>query len=123
MLIGQKMNGSALFVVQLAGIAETVTFNEGLFTVKPHTNITAIANTDLIIVPSLNHNYELALQGNELLVKWLEKQYKNGAAIASICTGAFLLAASGLLDGKNLFDTLVGKRKFQEQVPESQPSD
>jgi transcriptional regulator GlxA family with amidase domain len=90
----------ALFVVQLAGVTEKVDFNEGLFTVKPHLNIAAIAKTDLIIIPSLNHNYELALKENQLLIDWLEKQYKNGAEIASICTGAFMLACSGLLDGK-----------------------
>jgi transcriptional regulator GlxA family with amidase domain len=89
-----------LFTIQLAGISENVDFNEGLFTVKPHLNIAAINQSDLIIVPSLNHNFELALKGNELLIDWLAKQYKNGAEVASICTGTFMLAASGLLDGK-----------------------
>src|SRR5665213_2346618 len=89
-----------IFTIQLAGISGEVEFNEGLFTVKPHTTISAIAKTDLIIIPSLNHNYNLALKGNDLLVAWLVNQYKNGAEIATICTGAFMLAASGLLDGK-----------------------
>ncbi len=89
-----------LFAIQLAGISENVAFNAGLFTVKPHINISAIATTDLIIIPSLNHNYELALKGNEALIDWVNKQYKNGAEVASICTGTFMLAASGMLDGK-----------------------
>ncbi|WPO77866.1 GlxA family transcriptional regulator [Flavobacterium sp. KACC 22761] len=97
-----KTNGKKeLFKIQLAGLSEKVEFNGGLFTVTPHTHISAVAKTDLIIIPSLNHNYDLALQHNELLVKWLEKQYHNGAEIATICTGAFMLAASGLLDGKS----------------------
>ena len=97
-----KENGrKALFNIQLAGITDKVEFNGGLFTVKPHTNISAIAKTDLIIIPSLNHNYEMALKGNEPLIDWLGKQqYKNGAEIATICTGTFMLAASGLLDGR-----------------------
>lgn len=90
-----------LFTIRLAGISETVDFNDGLFTVRPHTTITAITKTDLIIIPSLNHNYELALDGNELVLNWLQKQYKNGAEIATVCTGAFLLAAAGLLEGKS----------------------
>jgi transcriptional regulator GlxA family with amidase domain len=89
-----------LFAIQLAGISEKVEFNAGLFTVRPHTNISAITKTDLIIIPSLNHNYEIALKGNELLIDWVNQQYKNGAEIASICTGTFMLASSGLLDGK-----------------------
>jgi transcriptional regulator GlxA family with amidase domain len=49
----------------------------------------------------LNHNYVKALKANKLLVDWIAEQYRNGAEIASICTGAYLLAATGLLDGKN----------------------
>lgn len=89
-----------LFTIQLVGIADKVDFNAGLFSVTPHTNISAIAKTDLIIIPSLNHNYELALKGNKLLIDWVSEQYKNGAEVASICTGTYMLAASGLLDGK-----------------------
>ncbi len=90
-----------LFNIRLAGISDTVAFSQGLFTVRPNVNITAVEKADLIILPSVNHNYNLALKGNEILLPWLEKQYRNGAAIASICTGAFLLAATGLLDGKS----------------------
>jgi transcriptional regulator GlxA family with amidase domain len=49
----------------------------------------------------LNHNYYKSVKGNKVLVDWIEKQYRAGAEIATICTGAFLLAASGLLDGKS----------------------
>lgn len=89
-----------LFKIQLAGLSKEVEFYEGLFTVHPHTHISAIAKTNLIIIPSLNHNYQKAVKANQLLIEWVEKQYKNGAEIASICTGAFMLASSGLLDGK-----------------------
>jgi transcriptional regulator GlxA family with amidase domain len=90
-----------LFTIRLAGVSRKVEYNEGLFTVKPNTNIAAIAKTDLIIIPSLNHNYQKSVKGNKHLIEWIASQYKNGAEVASICTGAFLLAASGLLDGKS----------------------
>jgi len=89
-----------LFRIELAGISKKVDFYDGLFTVKPHTNIAAIAKTNLIIIPSLNHNYQQAVKKNKPLIHWIEKQYKNGAEVASICTGAFMLASSGLLDGR-----------------------
>jgi transcriptional regulator GlxA family with amidase domain len=89
-----------LFKIELAGISKKVDFYGGLFTVKPHTNISAISKTNLIIIPSLNHNYVKAVKGNKPLIDWVEKQYKNGAEVASICTGAFILASSGLIDGK-----------------------
>jgi len=107
-----------LFTIQLAGISKEVNFYEGLFTVKPHTNISAIKKTDLIIIPSLNHNYEKALKGNKALVDWIAKQYKNGAAVASICTGAFLLASSGLLNGKTCSTHWAVAENFRRMFPE-----
>lgn len=106
-----------LFKIQLAGVSEAVEFYNGLFTVKPHTNILSITKTNLIIIPSLNHNYTNAVKGNELLINWIEKQYKDGAEIASICTGAFLLAASGLLDGKNCSTHWAAADNFRSMFP------
>jgi len=97
----QEKGKRELFKIELAGLSKEVQFYDGLFTVKPHTNISAIAKTNLIIIPSLNHNYNKAVKENKLMVDWIEKQYKQGAEVASICTGAFLLASSGLLDGKS----------------------
>ncbi|MDJ1468869.1 helix-turn-helix domain-containing protein [Cytophagaceae bacterium DM2B3-1] len=97
----QETGRQALFTIELAGISKEIEYYDGLFAVRPHIHIASIDKTNLIIIPSLNHNYQLAVAGNELLIEWMEKQYKNGAAIASICTGAFLLASSGLLDGKS----------------------
>jgi transcriptional regulator GlxA family with amidase domain len=96
-----KANGKKeLFKIELAGLSKKVDFFHGLFSVKPHTTIAAIPKTNLIIIPSLNHNYQKAIQGNQPLIDWIEKQHKSGAEVASICTGAFLLASSGLLNGK-----------------------
>ncbi len=89
-----------LFKIELAGISKKVDLYEGLFSVKPHTLISAIRKTDLIIIPSLNHNYHKAVKGNQQMIHWIERQYNQGAEVASICTGAFLLASSGLLDGR-----------------------
>jgi len=89
-----------LFKIELAGISKKVELYEGLFSVKPHTQISGIKKADLIIIPSLNHNYQKAVKGNQVMIQWIQRQYMQGAEVASICTGAFLLASSGLLDGK-----------------------
>lgn len=90
-----------MFNIRLAGTEDCVEFNGGLFSVKPQVHINEIKRADLIIIPSLNHNYRHAINGNDELIEWLQEHYKTGAAIASICTGAFLLAASGMLEGKS----------------------
>ena len=106
-----------LFKIELAGISKKVEFYDGLFTVKPHTHISAITKTNLIIIPSLNHNYQKAVKGNKLLIDWIEQQYKHGAEIASICTGAFLLASSGLLDGKSCSTHWAAADNFRTMFP------
>ncbi len=111
-------SGSELFTIQLAGISKEVAFYEGLFTVRPHTHISSISKTNLIIIPSLNHNYEKAVEGNKPLIDWVTRQYKNGAEVASVCTGAFMLASSGLLDGKTCSTHWAVADNFRAMFPE-----
>ena len=106
-----------LFKIELAGVSKKVEFYGGLFTVQPHTHISAIGKTNLIIIPSLNHNYQKAVKGNQLLIDWIGKQYKDGAEIASICTGAFILAAAGLLDGKTCSTHWAVAAAFRAMFP------
>lgn len=106
-----------LFKIQLAGVSKKVNFHDGLFTVKPHVNIATINKTDLIVIPSLNHNYHEAVKGNKLLIGWIENQYKAGAEVASICTGAFLLASTGLLDGKSCSTHWAAADNFRTMFP------
>jgi transcriptional regulator GlxA family with amidase domain len=106
------------FSIQLAGISKKVEFYRGLFTVKPHTHISAIAKTNLIILPSLNHQYKTAVKDNQQLIDWVEKQYKRGAEVASVCTGAFMLASSGLLNGKSCSTHWSAADDFRALFPE-----
>jgi transcriptional regulator GlxA family with amidase domain len=114
----KKTGRKELFKIELAGISKKVDFYDGLFSVQPHTYISAIKKTNLIIIPSLNHNYQGAVKPNQPLVDWIEKQYRNGAEVASVCTGAFLLAASGLLDGKTCSTHWAAADNFRASFPE-----
>lgn len=113
----RETNRKELFTIQLAGISKEVGFYDGLFTVKPHTHISSITKTNLIIIPSLNHNYQKAVKGNQLLIDWIEQQYNQGAEIASICTDAFMLASSSLLDGKSCSTHWAAADNFRTMFP------
>lgn len=106
-----------LFKIEVAGTSKNVEYYDGLFTVTPHTHISSIKKTNLIIIPSLNHNYQQAVKENQLLIDWIEKQYKQGAEVASICTGAFLLAASGLLNERTCSTNWAVADKFRNMFP------
>ena len=113
----QETGHEALFKIELAGISDEVSYYDGLFSVKPHRHISAISHTNLVIIPSLNHNYEKAIEGNQVLTNWIARQYQQGAEIASMCTGAFLLAATGLLDGKSCSTHWVVADNFRNRFP------
>ncbi len=107
-----------LFKIELAGLSKKVDYYDGLFSVRPHTHVSAIRKTNLIIIPSLNHNYQLAVKENQLLIDWIANQYKHGAEVASICTGTFLLAASGLLNQRTCSTNWAVADKFRVMFPE-----
>ena len=106
-----------LFKIELAGVTEKVDFANGLLTVKPQANISSITSTNLIIIPSLVHDYQSAMKGNKLLIEWIKQQYKEGAEIASMCTGTFMLASAGLLDGKNCSTHWCATDNFRTMFP------
>jgi transcriptional regulator GlxA family with amidase domain len=96
----QRMGNKPLIEVRLAGFVTELKLDVGFFSIHPE-DIKAINKTDLIIIPSLSHEYDRMLKENKELIQWIKEQYLAGAEVASICTGAFLLAATGLLEGKN----------------------
>jgi transcriptional regulator GlxA family with amidase domain len=107
-----------VFKIELAGTSKKVNFHDGLFSVQPHIHISDIRKTDLIIIPSLNHHFETSVKQNQHMVDWIERQYKKGAEVASICTGAFLLASSGLLNGKSCSTHWSAADHLSAQFPE-----
>lgn len=67
--------------------------------IQPHSSIADVDQTDLIVIASATY-IEQILEKNPELVPWIRHHYEQGAHVASICTGVFLLAETGLLDGK-----------------------
>ncbi|MEO6668977.1 MAG: helix-turn-helix domain-containing protein [Ferruginibacter sp.] len=113
----RKLNGKKeLFHVELAGISKKTEVYDGLLTVRPHTTISAIDKSNLIIIPSLVQNPK-AVKENLLLVDWIKEQYKAGAEVASMCSGAFILASTGLLDGKKCSTHWIHANAFRSQFP------
>jgi transcriptional regulator GlxA family with amidase domain len=48
---------------------------------------------------------------------WIEQQYKQGAEVASLCSGAFMLASSGVLDGKSCSTHWAFANTFRNMFP------
>ncbi|MGJ1509433.1 GlxA family transcriptional regulator [Sphingobacterium siyangense] len=96
-----QLNREPIFNIELAGVSRQSNFVNGLLTVMTKKDIATIQKTDLIIVPAVISNFSAIEDGNNMLSEWILDHYTKGANVASMCTGAYLLASTGLLDNKN----------------------
>jgi transcriptional regulator GlxA family with amidase domain len=89
------------FDVQIIGEQNEVAIERGLVTLKPDATVAdKNIKTDLIIIPSLRGDLPSANHPNRFFVDWIIKKYRQNCEIASLCTGAFMLAFTGLLKNK-----------------------
>ncbi|HEY0653706.1 MAG TPA: helix-turn-helix domain-containing protein [Chryseosolibacter sp.] len=95
----QRAGNKSKMEVTIASFEKELTLDAGFFSVKPK-DIKKIQKCDLIIVPSLGHDYDNIVRDNTQLINWIQSQHKKGSEVASICTGAFIVASTGLLDGR-----------------------
>ena len=106
-----------LFDVQLVGLKKEVKLNDGLFSVHTSQLLKDVKETDLVIIPALFGDMKNAIAKNQKLLPWIYDQYNKGAEVASLCVGAFLLASTGLLNGKKCSTHWGFQNEFREMFP------
>ena len=107
-----------LFKVQLVGLSKETLVSGGLFTVHADHVVSEIKKTDLIIIPAIDGDMNIALEKNKDFIPWMIKQYKSGAEVASLCLGAFLLAATGLVNGRKCATHWMAANAFRKLFPD-----
>lgn len=113
------MKGRApLFHVQLVGLTADAQLYDRLFSVRPDVPIDKVRRTDLIIVPAVNGDTTKVIEANKGFLPWIVRQYKGGAEVASLCVGAFLLAATGLLKGRQCATHWLSAGDFRARFPD-----
>ena len=114
-----KMRGMPpLFKVQLVGLDKETTVAGGLYTVNADVLLKDIKKTNLIVIPAIDGEPKNAIEENSAFIPWITKQYKDGAEVASLCLGAFLLASTGLLNGKKCATHWGAANEFRKMFPE-----
>ncbi len=113
-----RMGKLPLFSIQLVGLNKETRIKKGMFRIYPDALIADIVQTDIIIIPAIQGDIQQALTANQELIPWLIKQYKGGAAIASLCLGSFLLASTGLLKGKKCTTHWSAATNFRNMFPD-----
>ena len=106
-----------LFHVQLVGLTPEVRVTEGIFSVRVDAVLATAKRPDLIIIPAISGDLQQALRLNAAFLPWIVEYYNAGAEVASLCLGAFLLAESGLLNGKTCSTHWLFANEFRSRYP------
>ncbi len=90
---------------------------DGPIHTKPMAAIHDIRSTDLIYIPTTGLSLDDVVERNASVVPWLKRWHKRGTAIASVCSGVGLVAATGMLDGKRATTHWALAQRFREKYP------
>jgi transcriptional regulator GlxA family with amidase domain len=114
----EKAGKPPIFNIKLVGLSKAVKLHNSSFTVHSDLILDEVEKTDLIFIPAFVGDMEKALKANEDFIPWIIEQRENGAEIASLCVGAFLLAKTGLLDGKKCSTHWRAADEFRKMFPD-----
>jgi len=107
-----------LFKVQLVGAQRAIPVQDGVYTITTDRLLEESGPADLVIVPPLFGDMATSLALNRAALPWIRQQVDQGAEVASLCVGAFLLASTGLLDGKKCSTHWAFYKEFREMFPQ-----
>lgn len=114
----ESLGREPLFNIQLVGITQESSLRNGLFTISPDVLIKDVKKTDLIIIPAIQEPPLTGVELNKEFAPWVVDQYKGGAEVATYCVGAFFLAATGLLKGKQCATHWKMVNDFRQMFPD-----
>lgn len=109
--------GQPLFDVNFVGASKDVKLADSAFTVHVHKQLDEVEKTDLILIPAISGDLATAISANKKLFPWIVEKYRQGTEVASLCLGAFLLASTGLLDGKKCSTHWGFTNEFKSMFP------
>lgn len=106
-----------VFDVEYVGLTEYVSASGGEYMVRTNRLLKDVAETDLLIIPPTFGNVVRGLETNAEAIPYFRKLRQQGSSLASLCSGAFLLAETGLLSGRKCSTHWAHINSFKERYP------
>ncbi|VVS90668.1 GlxA family transcriptional regulator [Desulfoluna spongiiphila] len=114
---GEDEKNHPLFHWDIVSLDGKTVQGDNRITIEPHRSMGDVTTTDLILIPGFIAPMAFLQSLPEQLIAWIRAWYGRGAMIAATCTGSFLLAETGLLDGKEATTNWVFARHFKKRYP------
>lgn len=111
--------GQRLYQVQTCTPGSRPVRSSAGFTVMPEHGLELLAKADTILVAGVDDDAPVLLEGSldEPVRDALRSAAQRNARVMSVCTGAFVLAAAGLLDGRRATTHWAHTDTFRELFP------
>lgn len=106
------------FNVQIATLYKQNIKCSNRLTIVPHCDLTEINQCDLLLIPTIGDSIDKVLANTQALLPHIVRLSKQGVDIASNCSGAFLVANAGLLNGKKATTHWGYAEKFKRDFPQ-----
>lgn len=112
-----------IFDVEYVGLNEYVQANNGEYTIKTNRLLRNVSHTDLLVIPPIFGNIDAGIEANVEAIPYFKQLHQKGTSLASLCVGAFLLAETGLLEGKKCSTHWAYIEEFREKYPRIEVED
>jgi transcriptional regulator GlxA family with amidase domain len=106
------------FSVQLVSLDEGKTVYNNGFEITCDVILSECICPDLVIVPAMVGNFASLIDEHSDFIEWLKILYEKGTTLCSTCSGAFFLAATGHLDGKEATTSWFASDGFRAMFPQ-----
>jgi transcriptional regulator GlxA family with amidase domain len=103
--------------VQIATPSGEAVRGYGGYSIGAHCSLAGACDSDVVLLPPILGDIEQVLAQQGGLVAWLASVAANAPLLASTCTGAFLLAEAGILDGRRVTTNPVFSALFRQRYP------
>lgn len=114
----QSTGREPVFNARLVGLSRETLVHGGRYTIYADELISEVDETDLVIIPAVDGDMAKLLELNRDFIPWIVQRYRGGAEVASLCVGAFLLASTGLIKGKNCTTHWLAAGYFKKMFPD-----
>ena len=113
---GEETRGP-LFESEIVSLGGRPVTARGGILLQPHRSMAEVEHTDVILVPPVLPNIGPPPPGIDSVRGWLIDHYRRQTLIGALCTGTFILAETGLLDGRQATTNWQYARMFRRRFP------
>jgi transcriptional regulator GlxA family with amidase domain len=110
-------DAETIFDIRLVGLDDRPIACQDGVVLHPHVAAAQLDPPDLVVVPGLDDDLEPSFMRNRIWVPWIAKWHAAGVRVATSCTGAFLAADAGVLDGKQATTHWIAADAFRRRFP------